>query len=104
MSRFELITLRTEYKSQYLKFIEENGQDLKETGFYYRFPLSTESSFEEDAKVLMDRSNGFNMPGDKAPNSTYFLIDKDNDYTILGAVNIRHWLDDYHLRRGGHIG
>ncbi len=29
-----------------------------------------------------------------------------NEYNnrIVGAVNIRHKLDDYHFRRGGHIG
>lgn len=104
MSRFELITLTPEYKVQYLKMIEENSEDLKETGFYYRFPLSTDATFDEDIKVLDDRSKGINLPLDKAPNSTYFLIDKDNGKKIVGAVNIRHYLDDYHRRRGGHIG
>ena len=32
------------------------------------------------------------------------MVDKDNDNKIVGAVNIRHKLDDYHLNRGGHIG
>lgn len=35
--------------------------------------------------------------------TTYFLISKNND-KILGAVNIRHTLNDYLLKIGGHIG
>lgn len=104
MGRLELIVLTSEYKSQYLKMIEENCEDLKETGFYYRFPLSTDATFEDDVKSLNDRSKGVNLAEGKAPNSTYFLIDKDNDNKIVGAVNIRHKLDDYHRYRGGHIG
>ena len=103
MNDLVLITLTNEYKMQYLKMIEENGEDLKETGFYYRFPLSTEATFEEDIKVLNNRSNGIGLPEGKAPNSTFFLLDK-NKGELVGAVNIRHWLDDYHHRRGGHIG
>ena len=33
---------------------------------------------------------------------TYFLVSEDK--TILGAVNIRHYLNDYLLNFGGHIG
>jgi predicted acetyltransferase len=99
----ELIILTTKYKLQYLKMIEENSEDLKETGFYYRFPLSTEATFEEDIKVLDNRSKGIGLPEGKSPNSTFFLLNENNN-EIVGAVNIRHMLDDYHRRRGGHIG
>lgn len=50
MINLELVLLTTEFKSQYLKMIEENAQDLKDTGFYYRFPLSTQETVEEDIK------------------------------------------------------
>lgn len=39
----------------------------------------------------------------KVPDSTFFLLDEDRD-RLLGAVNIRHYLNDYLLREGGHIG
>ena len=39
----------------------------------------------------------------KVPDSVYFLLDVDRDI-LLGAVNIRHYLNDYLLQYGGHIG
>ena len=37
------------------------------------------------------------------PDSTFFLLEEDRDI-LLGAVNIRHYLNDYLLQYGGHIG
>jgi len=37
------------------------------------------------------------------PDSTFFLLDEEHN-RFLGAVNIRHWLNDDLLRTGGHIG
>ena len=38
----------------------------------------------------------------KVPNSVFFLLDTERD-RLLGAINIRHYLDDELLREGGHI-
>lgn len=37
------------------------------------------------------------------PDSTYFCLDQERDI-MVGAVNIRHYLTDTLLERGGHIG
>ena len=37
------------------------------------------------------------------PDSVLFLLDVERDI-LLGAVNIRHYLNDYLLQFGGHIG
>ena len=37
------------------------------------------------------------------PSSTFFLCDEQNG-RLLGAVNIRHYLNDYLLQYAGHIG
>ena len=39
----------------------------------------------------------------KVPDSVYFLLDEDRNI-FVGAVNIRHYLNDYLLSYGGHIG
>lgn len=39
----------------------------------------------------------------RVPDSTFFLLDEERD-RLLGAVNIRHYLNAYLLREGGHIG
>ena len=45
-----------------------------------------------------------NEPKDgKVPDSVFFLLDVERDI-LLGAVNIRHYLNDYLLQFGGHIG
>ena len=41
-------------------------------------------------------------PSHLVPAHTYFLVLEDQ--TIIGAVNIRHYLNDYLLNFGGHIG
>ena len=41
--------------------------------------------------------------GGKVPNSVYFLLDIEGD-RLLGAVDVRHYLNDYLLQFGGHIG
>lgn len=40
---------------------------------------------------------------EKVPDSVYFLYDTERD-RLLGAVNIRHYLNDALLLNGGHIG
>ena len=37
------------------------------------------------------------------PDSVFFLLDEDRN-RLLGAVNIRHYLNEYLLQEGGHIG
>ena len=39
----------------------------------------------------------------KVPDSVFFLLDEERSI-LLGAVNIRHYLNDYLLKYGGHIG
>lgn len=39
----------------------------------------------------------------KVPDSVFFLLDKDRNI-LLGAVNIRHYLNEYLLKYSGHIG
>ncbi len=39
----------------------------------------------------------------RVPDSVFFLLDEDRN-RLLGAVNIRHYLNEYLLKEGGHIG
>lgn len=41
-------------------------------------------------------------PPNLVPSDTYFLINDDDN--IIGAISIRHYLNDYLLNYGGHIG
>lgn len=39
----------------------------------------------------------------KVPSSTFFCLDEKR-HIMVGAINIRHYLNDYLLKFGGHIG
>ena len=39
----------------------------------------------------------------KVPDSVFFLLDTERN-RLLGAVNIRHYLNEFLLKEGGHIG
>ncbi len=39
----------------------------------------------------------------KVPDSVFFLLDEER-HILIGAVNIRHYLNDYLLKYAGHIG
>lgn len=54
------------------------------------------------AKLEMDR-NGTRPTPERVPADTYFLV-RQADHRIVGMVNIRHRLNDFLLREGGHIG
>lgn len=40
---------------------------------------------------------------DKVPDSTFFCLEEESGQ-MVGAVNIRHWLNDALLLNGGHVG
>ena len=44
-----------------------------------------------------------NPPVGKVPDSTFFCLEEESGQ-MVGAVNIRHWLNDALLLNGGHIG
>ena len=46
---------------------------------------------------------GHNRDESLVPDSTYFCLDDERNI-FVGAVNIRHWLNEGLLRSGGHIG
>lgn len=61
-----------------------------------------QQDFEVFLQKTEDYHNGINLNG-FVPATTYFLMD-DCETKIVGAVNIRHCLNNDLLFRGGHIG
>ncbi len=98
----KLIKLTREYEKQLGEMIDEwkADQELNHTNGspgaifkndYYDFDYYLENL------ELKTPTDG------KVPDSVFFLLDEDRD-RLLGAVNIRHYLNDYLLKEGGHIG
>jgi predicted acetyltransferase len=101
--------------------MEENVRLVKPTAelreeyleFYHEWKASGEkmvpwviqkdpSDFNEMIQSLLDAEKGENLPEGWVPDSTYWLVRKNN--RVLGVVNIRHSLTENLSNAGGHVG
>ena len=57
--------------------------------------------FEEHIKILEDRFNGINLPEGRVPDSMLYAFLNGE---IIGRSSVRHELNEFLLKRGGHIG
>lgn len=87
-----------EMKNEYLDFLNDWESNNEEITPYSARLL--EWTYEEwvDAtiKIETEAPNGF------VTANTYFLVNENN--RIIGAINIRHYLNEFLLNYGGHIG
>lgn len=60
------------------------------------------TDFEGMVSSLLESEKGIGLPEGWVPDSTYWLIEEE--YRILGVVNIRHSLTNHLMNAGGHIG
>jgi predicted acetyltransferase len=90
------VNLKNEYFGMILEW-KESGEEL------IPWSLNLENS---DFNLLVEKLNGYSkgigLPDGFVECSTFWLINENN--RILGAIDIRHRLNDYLLFRGGHIG
>lgn len=101
MSNLRLVFSDVKYKNEYLDFISECREDLKETFFDSVIPISDEETFENDINKLINMRIGKDLPDTWVPQSTYWLL--ENGGRIIGVVIIRHKLNERLRFRGGHI-
>ena len=97
-----LIKLSKEYYAQLSEMIDEWKLD-HEVNQGNRSPWSIFKNDYHNFDYYLENLE-INKPQDgKVPDSVYFLLDIERNI-LLGAVNIRHYLNDYLLQFGGHIG
>lgn len=73
-----------------------------EESSWHSFVWKEGMDFQEMLEILDDRKSGHNLPKGLVPDTMlYGFIDED---TIVGRVSIRHVLNDYLKKRGGHLG
>jgi predicted acetyltransferase len=58
--------------------------------------------FARYLEVLQERAGGADLPVGHVPSTLLFAFDDGS--RIVGRVSIRHWLNDFLLHEGGHIG
>lgn len=94
----QLVLPSLKYKESYIKALEDSRNETGETQL--NRPAENQS-FEEFVQQLNDNAKGINLPQGYVPATMFWLIDKDE---VIGRAQIRHELNDYLLKYGGHIG
>jgi len=95
-----LIKPTTALKEEYLSFYRE-WKDSNENMVPWVISKDPQD-FEGMIQFLRNNEQGMNLPEGWVRDSTYWLVTETN--RIIGAVNIRHQLNEKLLHSGGHIG
>lgn len=98
----KLIKLTKEYEEQLKEMIAEwkADQELNHTD---RSPGAIFKNDPSDFESYLENLELKEATDNRVPDSVFFLLDEERG-RLLGAVDIRHYLNDVLLREGGHIG
>lgn len=103
MHHIRLVRLTRAYEKQLHEMLEEWRKDLEENGGN----ASPRAIFRQDDRdfdaYLANLECKERTPQGRVPDSVLFCLDEDRDI-FVGAVNIRHELNEDLLLTGGHIG
>jgi predicted acetyltransferase len=99
----QLVLPSSRYEASFIEAVEayqkEDGIDRLDI---YQLNLQyLKDNFQEYVKKLISESEGKNLPEGYVPQTTLWLIDRDE---FIGRVSIRHELTEQLLKVGGHIG
>ncbi|MBR7082735.1 MAG: GNAT family N-acetyltransferase [Clostridia bacterium] len=98
----KLIKLTKEYKNALGEMIDEWQLD-QEKNHTNTSPWAIFKNDWHDFDFYLENLEVKEAKDGKVPDSVFFLLD-DARQRLIGAVNIRHYLNDALLRDGGHIG
>lgn len=98
----KLIKGSYKYKEQIIDMIKE-WKEYNDTHDTNRSPWSIFKNDYEDFDYYLNNLEIRNPKDGLVPDSTLFCLDEQRN-VIVGAVNIRHSLNEYLLLYGGHIG
>ena len=98
----KLIKLTKEYYPQLSEMIDEWKLD-QEKNHTNRSPWAIFKNDYHDFDNYLKHLEIQEPKEGKVPDSVFFLLDEERNI-LLGAVNIRHYLNEHLLQYGGHIG
>lgn len=98
----KLIKGSYEYKAQIIDMLEE-WIDYNSKNETNRSPWVIFKNSYDDFDYYLNNLETSEPKDGLVPDSTFFCLDEERNI-IVGAVNIRHYLNDYLLAYGGHIG
>lgn len=99
----ELVALTNEYKKQLFEMLEEWKKDIVENHTNMSPWKIWFNDFHDFDYYLKNLDTKEEAKNGWVPDTTLFCLDKDRNI-FVGAVNIRHYLNDALLKTGGHIG
>lgn len=98
----KLIKGSYEYKTQIIDMLEE-WTDYNSKNETNRSPWVIFKNSYDDFDYYLNNLETREPKDGLVPDSTFFCLDVERNI-IVGAVNIRHYLNDHLLAHGGHIG
>jgi len=99
----ELVRLTKDYKQQLTDMLEEWTEDIRKNHGNSSPWMIFRNDFHDFDYYLENLEIKEETPEGRVPDTTLFCLDKDRNI-FVGAVNIRHYLNDGLLATGGHIG
>ena len=96
--KIKLVKLSKEYKTQLFEMMDEWCAITTNDS-----PWAIFKNDYHDFDYYLENLERKEPKGWYVPDSTFFALDIERNI-FVGAVNIRHYLSDILLRRGGHIG
>ena len=100
--KVKLIKLTKDYYFQLKEVIDEWKMD-QEINNTNHSPWAIFKNDYHDFDYYLENLEHKEPKEGKVPDSVFFLLDEERNI-LLGAVNIRHYLNDYLLKYAGHIG
>ena len=100
--KVKLIKLTKDYYFQLKEMIDEWKMD-QEINNTNHSPWAIFKNDYHDFDYYLENLEHKEPKEGKVPDSVFFLLDEERNI-LLGAVNIRHYLNDYLLKYAGHIG
>lgn len=96
--RLRLVKLTEDYKTHLIEMLDEwYAAGEKIIPYAIRYHDYHDFQYYMDNLELKEARDGL------VPDSTFFCLDEERDI-FVGAVNIRHYLNDALLQTGGHVG
>ena len=96
--KLKLVRLENRYRNQLFDMMDE-WYSTGEKIIPYAIRKTDYHDFEEYIENIEVKNDGSNL----VPDSTFFCLDEERNI-FVGAVNIRHYLNESLLLNGGHIG
>ena len=99
----ELVSLTPEYKTQLFEMLTEWKADIEANHTNHSPWMIFRNDFHNFEYCLENLEIKEETADGRVPDTTLFCLDKDRNI-FVGAVNIRHYLNEGLLQTGGHIG